>query len=79
MSNDLAAELAASFTRPRLNRILNGQQPTPTDPTEIATLMHVASTQQFVRLHGCVLDDHPNGAEIWEAARQVLAAKVGAA
>ncbi len=61
--------------RLRLGHIIDHQQPTPTDPVVLADLMHVASTQQFVRLHGCVLDDHANGAEIWEAARGVLVEK----
>lgn len=57
--------------RAQLDRILNHQAPSPTDRNDLAVLMHVASTQQFVRLHGCVIDDHgtAGGEEIWEAAR----------
>lgn len=59
----------------QLGRILDQHALPPSDRVALAALMHVASTQQFVRLHGCVVDDYgtAEGERIWEAAREVLA------
>ena len=67
--------ISADLARQRLGEILGGWIPCPDDHRFLAMLMHVASTQQFVRLHDNIIDTYggTSGERLWEMGRQELA------